>query len=649
MTDRTRSPRVTLIAALAAALTTFELFVGPPIAVAQTPPAPARAARPARPLPAPTPAPATSPTPAQPPTLWGKQYDGYNDPELQARREFLRAQEYDRMLDVKAKVDMSGLFERTAEAAKLAAKDAAVVARAQAMSQVESAWAASASAASALAAVKPYMDFTPMPALAPLLPTPPLPPQPPIPAIAPSYGFNYDFDFNFDFDARRDIERAYAKSFESFGNGYTERRIASVPPASWQANDPADSLYSLARRALTTSQYRRAAELFRKIRNDFPKSTYTPDAPYWEAFALQRLGNESDLRAAQDALSWQQKQYPKASTVGDATALSTRIDGALARQGDRDAYNQLKGRVNELTTQACPRENEDERVAALNALARMDTSEVLPVLKKVLARREPCTQALRRTAVWLYSSRRSGDAAQTLLNVARNDPDREVREQAVFWLANVQTDEAASMLVDLAKSGSDLELRKRAVASLSRSKSTRAASTLRDIATDANAPVELRADALQYYMNTTGRTSTDAVSFLRDVYARSSDDTNFRTRVLSIIASRKTDDAREFLTTVAQDQRENVDVRRSALSYLGNAGATAQQVGAIYDRNTNDSEIRKSAIGVLASLRDGAGTDKLLDVARNEKNPELRRQAVSYLSRTKDPRALQLLQEIILK
>jgi len=34
-------------------------------------------------------------------------------------------------------------------------------------------------------------------------------------------------------------------------------------------------------------------------------------------------------------------------------------------------------------------------------------------------------------------------------------------------------------------------------------------------------------------------------------------------------------------------------------------------------------------------------------VARHEKNPELRKAAVSMLSRTKDPRALALLQEII--
>jgi hypothetical protein len=138
------------------------------------------------------------------------------------------------------------------------------------------------------------------------------------------------------------------------------------------------------------------------------------------------------------------------------------------------------------------------------------------------------------------------------------------------------------------------------------------------------------------------------MTFLKDVYGKA-DDQSFRQRVLSIIASRKTDDAREFLTNVAQNNRENVDTRRYALSGLQSAGATGAQVAAIYDRASNDMEIRKQAIGVLASLRDNSGVDKLLDVARNEKNLELRKQAVSYLTRTKDPRALALLQEIILR
>lgn len=46
-------------------------------------------------------------------------------------------------------------------------------------------------------------------------------------------------------------------------------------------------------------------------------------------------------------------------------------------------------------------------------------------------------------------------------------------------------------------------------------------------------------------------------------------------------------------------------------------------------------------------MRENAGVEKMIDVARNEKNLQLRRDAVSMLSRMKDPRAMALLQEII--
>jgi HEAT repeat protein len=76
--------------------------------------------------------------------------------------------------------------------------------------------------------------------------------------------------------------------------------------------------------------------------------------------------------------------------------------------------------------------------------------------------------------------------------------------------------------------------------------------------------------------------------------------------------------------------------------------SVATALSQVYDR-VEEIELRQQALSSLVSLRDNAGIDKLLDVARNEKNAELRRTAVSYLSRTKDPRAIALLQEIINK
>ena len=85
-----------------------------------------------------------------------------------------------------------------------------------------------------------------------------------------------------------------------------------------------------------------------------------------------------------------------------------------------------------------PRDDDDERVVALNALLQMDSDRALPLLKRVLERRDECSYVLRRKAVFLVSQKGGDEAADILMQTARNDPDRETREQAVFWLGQVR-------------------------------------------------------------------------------------------------------------------------------------------------------------------------------------------------------------------
>jgi HEAT repeat protein len=326
--------------------------------------------------------------------------------------------------------------------------------------------------------------------------------------------------------------------------------------------------------------------------------------------------------------------------------LRTRIEGQLARLGDQNAITRLANRARGVTDEGCPRPQDDERIDALNALAQMDAEQALPNLRRVLARRDACTQQMRRTAVWLVASRvKPVDAAPILMSVAKTDPDREVREQAVFWMSNVPTEEATGMLIELAKKSEDIDMQKRAVYALSRSKSPRAATTLREIALDASAEVELRSDAVRYFLTGPARTSDDAMPFLKDVYGRA-DDSRFKESLLSIIGSRRNEDSRNFLVEIAQNSRESMETRRIAIWSLQSSGVTGAQLAVIYDRGT-EVELRKQVISVLGNLKDNGGVDKLIDIARNDKNSELKKQAISSLQRTKDPRAVALLQEII--
>src|SRR5437868_6997785 len=62
----------------------------------------------------------------------------------------------------------------------------------------------------------------------------------------------------------------------------------SLPPEPWAKDDPADSLYSLARSALSRGDYKRAAEVFHRLVERYPQSKYVNQARYYEAFSLYR-------------------------------------------------------------------------------------------------------------------------------------------------------------------------------------------------------------------------------------------------------------------------------------------------------------------------------------------------------------------------
>ncbi len=271
--------------------------------------------------------------------------------------------------------------------------------------------------------------------------------------------------------------------------------MAALPELLVQ-QDPGDSLYRAARQALNRNDYRRAAELFRQLRARFPASTHTPDAYYWEAFALYRTGADEALRAARTALQEQAQRHRDAATYRDAEVLLRRVQGELARRGDAEAA----ARIAEEAAQAAARpedgaqparparpprpprpgrpaecdDEDDIRLAALNALLQMDEERAVPILQTVLAKRDEGSICLRRKAVFLLSQKRTGETEDILLDAARRDPDLEVRRQAVFWLSQVGTDKAAAALDSILRHATDAELQEKAVFALSQHRSPRA-------------------------------------------------------------------------------------------------------------------------------------------------------------------------------
>ncbi len=445
-------------------------------------------------------------------------------------------------------------------------------------------------------------------------------------------------------------------------------RAPSASFDEWHRDDPADSLYKAARNALSREQYKSAADLFREVRSRYPKSAYVPDTYYYEAFALYRSGSSADLRQASSLLQTQRGTYPSAATSGDAQALMSRIDAVLARQGDANAAARMSTTAVSATAPRAPRapvaprapreprapraprgdrdncsnEDDDVQVAALNGLMQMDAAKATPILQKVLARRDSGSACLRRKAVFLIAQQETPGAESILLNVARTDPDPEVRAQAVFWLSQVKSPSAVAALDSILRNSTDPELQEKALFALSQQDNPKAIATLRAFAAQESAPEELREKAV-FWLGQSGDTSS--VGFLRSLYGRTSN-TELKERILFAVAQSDNASGQAWLMEVAKNPKEPVEARKQAIFWAAQNGMSIASISTLYGQ-MQDVELKEQLIFVLGQSNDPAAVTKLLDIAKTDPDREMRKRAIFWLGQSNDPRAAQALESIL--
>ena len=425
---------------------------------------------------------------------------------------------------------------------------------------------------------------------------------------------------------------------------------ATEPPAAWADQDPGDSLYRSARRLLNGGRYADAASAFADLVKRYPRSDYTPDAYYWQAFALYKTADAGNYRLARTVLKSQRAKFPRATTRGDADALLAQIQGALAKMGDREAAATTRVQAesaahhpqNPSAICSTSDDDDDPRIAALNALLQMDAESAMPILKQVLARRDACSVQLRRKAVFIISQKRTGETEDILLSAARGDPDQEVREQAVFWLSQVGSEKAVTALDSILQSSTDEEIQKKALFALSQIRGDRAGQILRDFAEKSGASDDAREQAIFWLGQ--GHSAQNA-AFLRGLYARLTSD-DLKEKVIFSLSQMSDPDNGRWLLDLAQNEREPVEMRKKALFWAGQTGASLPDLAGIYDRTTNE-EMKEQLIFVYSQRHESEAVDKLIDIAKHDNNPELRKKAVFWLGQSHDPRARQALLDII--
>lgn len=445
---------------------------------------------------------------------------------------------------------------------------------------------------------------------------------------------------------------------------------------------PADSLHRAGQSALTRREYQRAVDTYRDLRRRYPRSPRVADAYYWEAFALHRLGGSTNLRVARERLQTQERDHPNAATMRDARSLRIRVERDLANGGDAEARAWLDQRAERVDVTAaspatpatpatppsaaeattaraeraraggrdaapngCDQARFDEQAMAVQALFTMDRNRSVPILRRLMARRDPCAAPLRRQAIFILSQHAGDDPeiVPTLLDVVRNDPDREVKRSALFALGQTGNSAAVPALAEILRNSNDEELQRGAIFALSQTSDDRGTAILREYVQRTDVPDELVGHAVLFL----GQKGAAEAAFLRQVYPRLRSEQARKMVMMTLAQTGDAENARWLMDRVL-DRNEEMEIRKSALFFVGtqsNAVDTRQIVG-LYSPNL-DVEMRRQILFVLSQRREPAAIDKLLDVARNDPDRELRKQAIFWLGQSGDPRAAELIERML--
>jgi HEAT repeat protein len=294
----------------------------------------------------------------------------------------------------------------------------------------------------------------------------------------------------------------------------------------------------------------------------------------------------------------------------------------------------------------CQNDDSEIRLIALNALVRMDTAAAMPVLRDVLARRDECAAALRQSSLIVVSRIKTDEAENVLLEAARNDPEPEVRRTALMHLATRNPDRAVALAGESLRTAQDGTRQEWALQTLARMRTDAAWRLIRDFAVRPENSVESRRRAIAALGQSNDSTNT---AFLRDLYAGVGNERQLKEAILMSSAFRRTGMDVDWLFAVAQNDSEDARLREFAISALGRRrDVGVDRFVALYDRAT-ERRVRGAALGVLSdrARNDSAAADKLIVIARNEQDPDLRKRAIMGLAASNDPRARELLIEIL--
>ncbi len=377
------------------------------------------------------------------------------------------------------------------------------------------------------------------------------------------------------------------------------------PQAAEKANAHEDELYNNGTQALNNGAYDEAAGTFDQVVK--MRGRRAAAAMYWKAYALAKAGNKGQ---ALTTIAELKKAYPQSRYVDDAGALEVELRGASASPEN----------VN----------TDEEKLLALNTVMQNDPEKGLAFAEKWI--RTTTSSKVKERILFILSQSNSDKAQQVLLSIAKANNDPDLQRRAIRNLGMNPNSRNRAALKEIYNSASDPSVKKAVFQGwlMSGDKEDVLA-----VAKQEKSP-ELRRDAIRYLGMMGGREE------LRQIYREAGD---AETKEAVLTGMMMCGDA-QGVAEIANTERDP-NVVDKAINTLGLVGGSESLTTLINIYNSH-AEIQTKKHVINALFLHNAGKE-MVELARKETNPELKRDLVQKMSLMHSPEITNYMMEILNK
>lgn len=197
------------------------------------------------------------------------------------------------------------------------------------------------------------------------------------------------------------------------------------------------------------------------------------------------------------------------------------------------------------------------------------------------------------------------------------EADEDLKLYAINSLLNSDPERVVPLLEKILSKNNPPRMKERALFVLAQSRSPKANAIVASFARGKSNP-DLQAKAVEYLGVYGGK---DNLQTLSEIYQNNNDYAVRRAVLRSYMAAKDKD----RLLAAARGET-NVDLRRQAIEYLGSLRATGE-LAEMY-KNESSSDVRRT---ILNALSQSENAERVIEIARTEKDPKLRAYAVRRL------------------